>query len=84
MKIKSYLPVFTGFYNTIFQCDCEDEYIEEGKTYDDYQWNHKDFHDRVAKACVTSIELAIKDELGYDIKVSFDNLYSPKFYKCYL
>lgn len=35
MKIESYLPVFPGFYETIFQPD-EELSIEDGKTYDDY------------------------------------------------
>ena len=80
MKIKSTLPVFTGFYNTLFSCDCEESYIDEGKTYDDYEWNYDDYHNRVAKACVSSIQSAIKDVLGFDITVVFEAVYSPKYY----
>jgi ABC-type transport system substrate-binding protein len=74
--IESYLPVFTGFYNTIFEAD-EEICIEEGKTYEDYKWDYEEYHQRVAKSCAVIVGEQLKD-LG--IKVEFKALVSPKYY----
>ena len=76
-KIESYLPIFPGFYNTLFECDCEESEIEEGKTYDDYDFDYADYHKRVAERCVEAIENELKD---FNIKVEFQDLISPRFY----
>lgn len=77
--IESYLPVFQGFYGTLFECDAEEGMIEDGKNYDDYKWNYVDYHNRVAKACVSPIEDQLND-LDLGITVEFQNLYSPRQY----
>jgi len=74
--IESYLPIFTGFYNTIFEAD-EEPMIEDGMTYDDYEWDYKEYHDRVAKACTEIISNELKD---LDITIEFQALISPKYY----
>lgn len=76
MRIESYLPIFPGFYETLFAPD-EESYIEEGKSWEDYDWNYPQYHDRVAKACVSWVENELKD-LG--IKVEFQSVYSPTYY----
>lgn len=76
IKIESYLPVFTGFYNTIFESD-EDNYIEEGKTYDDYNWDYADYANRLSMACVESIESELS---SFGLKLTFQALISPKYY----
>ncbi len=75
--IESWLPVFQGFYGTIFEYDDEVDDIEEGKTYDDYNWDYADYHQRVARACVPVIEGQLED---FGIKVEFTSLYSPRYY----
>jgi hypothetical protein len=77
--IESYLPVFQGFYGTLFECDAEEGMIEEGKTYDDYKWNYADYKQRVATACVSPIEDQL-NELDLGITIEFQSLYSPKYY----
>ena len=75
--LESFLPVFNGFYNTLFMCECEDSVIEDGKEWDDYTFDYEDYRDRTAKACVKEIESELSD---FEVKIDFDNLYSPKYF----
>jgi len=56
MKIKSYLPIFQGFYETIFE-PCEDHIIEEPYNYDDYDFDYDEYREEMAKDCVNAIEM---------------------------
>lgn len=85
MKIESFLPIFNGFYNTLFECDCEGMTIEgdieegripKGTTYDNITWDYAEYNQRLSKACVGSIQ----QELDFDIKITFQELISPKWY----
>lgn len=78
MKLNHTLPVFQGFYGTIFSFNDEDQYIEEGRTWDNYNWDYADYQKRVSEKCVEAIEHEIKDYFKVDIK--FEGLYSPKHY----
>lgn len=78
-NIESFLPIFTGFYSTFFECQCEDSYIESPYTYDDYDFDYSEYKIRVAKACVDAIETKL-NELGIDISVKFQSIYSPRYY----
>jgi len=85
MKYNTFCPLFTGFYNTIFQYDGEDEdiryYNEENGTnydYDDFSWDYKDYENRISKAFVNRLEKELKDYLP--IKMKFQELVSPKEY----
>lgn len=53
--IEGYLPVFPGFYNTLFQAD-EEQVIEDPYTYDDYDFDYKQYHQDVAKEAVEVVE----------------------------
>ena len=82
--IESFLPIFTGFYNTIFQYDDEDQeidsYNEENGTnldYDNFTFDYAEHNERVAKSCTVEIEKQIQD-LG--IEIEFQNIHSPKEY----
>ena len=67
--IESYLPIFQGFYGTLFECDAEEVMIEEDKNYDDYNWDYTDYHNRVAKACVSPIQDQLNDlDLGITVE----------------
>jgi hypothetical protein len=78
IKIESYLPIFSGFYNTIFEAN-EEMYIEEPYSYDDYDFNYEKYHLDVAKACVDAIETQLND-LGISVSVKFQELNSPREY----
>jgi hypothetical protein len=77
-EIESYLPLFTGFYNTQFECDCEDGYIEDGKTYDDYEWDYTEYHNRIAETVTELVADKLKSQ--FDITTEYQNLVSPKYY----
>lgn len=56
--IESFLPVFCGFYNTIFEPD-ESNIIEDPFTYDNYEFEYdtyRTYRIDIAKACVNGIE----------------------------
>ena len=75
-KIGSYLPVFSGFYNTIFQAD-EELAIEDPYTSDDYDFDYEEYEQEVAKECVKVVEEWLEN---FDIKIKFEELISPREY----
>tara|TARA_R110000803_G_scaffold185900_7_gene248333 strand:+ start:274 stop:867 length:594 start_codon:yes stop_codon:yes gene_type:complete len=82
--IESYLPIFTGFYNTFFQYHDEDQeidyYNQENGTnydYDNFTFDYAEHNERVAKTCTVEIEKQIQD-LG--IKIEYQKIHSPKYY----
>ena len=76
IKINSWLPVFPGFYNTIFEPN-EEYLIAEGKTYDDYNWNYLEYYKDVAERCCEALEESFEE---FEIKIEFQNIHSPKEY----
>lgn len=84
--IKTYLPVFPGFYGTIFEYENEEfdieNYNEENNTdlnFDDFEFNYKDYYNRVAKKCCEIIERELK-HLFPSVSVKFESLVSPREY----
>ena len=75
-RIESFLPVFCGFYGTIFE-PSEDSIIESPYNYDNYKFYYDEYREAISKACCDAIENELKP-LG--IKVVYQNLYSPKEY----
>jgi len=93
-KINTYLPVFQGFYGTIFEADNEENEIDdinqqrEAKgldpiNYDNCEWDYKEYHLNVAKECVNAIESKLQEILNKDVKVIFEELRSPREYNFY-
>lgn len=87
MKIESFLPLFTGFYHTVFDYDSEDQDIEyyneqnqTNYTYDDFTFNYSEYRQRVSKSCCLAIESLLESELDLTIKVKFQHLVSPREY----
>jgi hypothetical protein len=77
-NIESYLPVFPGFYESIFQAD-ETPSIEDGKNYDDYNWDYAKYNQSVCIECCDAIEIKL-NELGFPVKIDFQELSSPRYY----
>lgn len=82
---ETWCPLFPGFYNTIFEYDSEDEEIREYNreheinfTYDDFDWDYSDYHQRVSKGFVKEIESKLKEKLP--IKIKYQQLSSPQYY----
>lgn len=80
MYIKSYLPIFPGFYDTIF-APCEEDVFneEEGESYDDFDYHYDEYRDRVVQACSASVESELI-RLGFPINIRVEGLQSPKYY----
>ena len=87
---KTFLPVFTGFYNTIFESDNEDYEIQdinsqreakglEPISFDDCTFDYKGYHETVSQECTEYIEKELKD-LNIVSKIEFEALYSPREY----
>ena len=87
MEINTYLPVFKGFYESIYE-PCEEneiDYINELRNdkklkpinYDDCDFNYDDYYLDISKQLCDILE----NELSkYVYKIDFDKLKSPKFY----
>ena len=88
---NTFLPIFDGFYNSIFDADGEDDEIQhineerekiglEPITYDDCEWDYKEYNLRVSEKCVEVIEEELNDLLNIDMNITFESLQSPKYY----
>ena len=87
---KTYLPIFTGFYNTLFEPDGEDQEIDDinGQrtaknllkiSYDDCKFDYDAYHKEVSIAVTNYIEKELKD-LNIVSEIKFEALYSPREY----
>jgi len=76
--MKTYLPLFSGFYGTIWELDTEltDENNKE-INFDRLQIDYDKYNRDV---CLHIID-ELNDELNFlDVKITFENIVSPKFY----
>ena len=87
---KTFLPVFNGFYNTIFEADNEDEEIQdinnqrnekglESINFEDCDFDYTEYHKQVSIECTEFIEKELKD-INVLSSIKFEALYSPKEY----
>lgn len=76
--IKTYLPVFPGFYNTIFEPN-EDSVIEYPYTSDDYDFNYDEYFKDCSIKCCEAIQNKLKEK-GFNCKIQFEQLRSPREY----
>lgn len=83
--IETFLPVFTGFYNTIFESDDSSvihSYNQENGTnfeYDDFHWDYSDYYNQTAKNCCKAIEKLLKEK-NIVQSIEFQKVVSPKYY----
>lgn len=76
-KIKTYCPLFKGFYNTIFEAD-ESEFLHsENLTFEDIETDYQAYYKDVSKAFCSAIEYRLGD---YIKTVELESLYRPKEY----
>lgn len=87
---KTFLPVFTGFYGTIFEPDGEDNEIQSINDernaknlpeigFDDCKFDYKGYFNEVSIDVTKYIEHELK-ELNFLSSIKFEELYSPKEY----
>lgn len=90
---KTFLPVFPGFYNTIFESDYEDQEVndinnqrsEKGLkpiAFDDCIFNYAEYEKNVSQECTYFIEYELK-KLNVITSMKFEALISPKEYNFY-
>jgi hypothetical protein len=84
-KYETFCPLFPGFYGSVFEYDSEENEIEEYNRengtnlgYDDFNWNYKEYHNRISNAFVVRLETEIKQFLP--VKIEFQELISPREY----
>ena len=85
-KIESYLPLFDGFYNTLFEYDREEDdiqsYNDEYGTdfdYEDFDWNYAERHNRISEQICGIVEHLLSDEM-LEMTINFQKLVSPREY----
>lgn len=76
--IKSYLPIFTGFYGTFFEPN-EEPLIEDGYTYDDYKWDNEGYEKEIGQRCTYTVNDWLK-EMGLQMVLKFDGIHSLREY----
>jgi len=91
IKINTYLPVFQGFYGSIFEADNEENEIDdinsqreakglEPISFDDCIFDYKSYCQKVSEECVDAIETKLKEIINKDIRIDLENLVSPREY----
>jgi len=89
MKVQTWLPVFSGFYNTIWEPDTEKEieWINEQRAtkgfapvkYNDCEWDNQDYEQRIAEAVTRHIGKTLVEK-GFIKSFEFERLVSPREY----
>ena len=89
MKVQTFLPVFNGFYNTVFEYILDnatefaiDNYNEQNNTllnYDDFNFNYNLIMSEICKDAVIKIEEKL-NEIGINCSIIYENLISPREY----
>ena len=87
--IKTYLPVFSGFYNSYYEsqadslAEIEYEYFKdiycEDLDFDDLEFDYKSFYNECAECMV----FEVRDELvslGFVSDIDYQKIISPKYY----
>ena len=89
MKIQTFLPVFNGFYNTLFENIIDnatefaiDNYNEQNNTllnYDDFNFDFTTIQNEICRDAVSKIEEKL-NEIGINCSIIYENLVSPREY----
>lgn len=74
--IKTYLPLFSGFYGTIWESDESNFCFENDCTYDDLIVDYDDYN----KDIILGICDFVEANCEFIKSVTFENICSPKFY----
>ena len=87
MKVQTFLPVFNGFYNTLFEdliynaTDNAIEYYNEQNNtslnYDDFDFDFTTIKNEICRDAVLKVEEKL-NEIGINCTINFENLVSPR------
>jgi hypothetical protein len=90
-KVDTWLPIFSGFYGTIWEADSDEEnemfgIDQERKSkglppveYDDIEWDYDEYREQVTEGMTREIEVRLK-EFGLVDRIKFQKLSSPREY----
>ena len=89
MKVQTFLPVFNGFYNTLFEDILDNAtdnaiewYNEDNKNslnYDNFDFDFITLQNEICKDAVSKIEEKL-NEIGINCSIKYDTLISPREY----
>lgn len=85
IETETWLPVFPGFYSSIFDSEGAEEYQItnasdlENIEYDAIEWDYEEYQERVAKAVTNEVCKQLID-LGFISSGKYDGVYSPPFF----
>ena len=89
MKVQTFLPVFNGFYNTLFEDILDNAtdnaikyYNEQNNTllnYDDFDFNYNLIMSEICKDAISKVEDKL-NEIGINCTINFETLISPREY----
>ena len=89
MRVQTFLPVFNGFYNTVFEDLIDnatefaiDNYNVQNGTelnYDDFNFDFDSIMQEICKDAVSKIEEKL-NEIGINCTINFETLVSPREY----
>lgn len=90
IKVGTYLPVFPGFYGTIFESSDEDQEIDNYNyerglkklselEYDQFEFDYHEYRQGVAQSCTDFIEENLKN-LNVVTSIKFEKVVSPREY----
>ena len=89
MQVQTFLPVFNGFYNTLFENIIDnatefaiDDYNEQNNTslnYDDFDFNFNSIMQEICKDAVSKIEEKL-NEIGINCTIIYENLVYQREY----
>lgn len=74
--IKTYLPLFSGFYNTLFKPDTSDFESENECSYDDFDFDNSQYEIDVVKECINFVA----ENCDFVKVIKFEKIVSPKAY----
>ena len=91
MILKTWLPIFTGFYGTWFECECEEMEMDhinstrqeaglDEAVWEDFTWDYDSYHNRVSEACVAYVNNELNSIFDSKLEVDMEEIISPKEY----
>ena len=92
MKVHTFLPVFNGFYNTLFEniLDNETEFAIDNHNetngtelnYDNFDFDFASIQNEICRDAILKVEEKL-NEIGINCTINFENLVSPREYNFY-
>jgi hypothetical protein len=86
-KLKTWLPLFPGFYSTVFEAEtdyeieCINEHREEKNLskidYDDIEWNFEDYETSIVEVYTLTLQALLKDFVK---SIEVEKIVRPKYY----